>query len=765
MGSYVPRKCGIATFTKDLRDALVSEERSSTLVLAMDDRAEGYDYPEEVRFQIRAGQVKDYLTAADLLNINQIDVLLVQHEFGIYSGRSGEDVLSLMRQLRMPVITALHTVLAEPTKEQATVMRGLVKLSDRIVVMCDKGVEMLTEQKVPREKIAMIPHGIPDVPFIDPAFYKDRFALEGKTILFSFGLISPGKGIEYAIEALPEIVERHPEVMYLVLGATHPHVRKEQGDAYLVSLQRLAEKCGVDEHVLFHSRYVSLPELCRYLGGADVYLTPYLDKEQIVSGTLAYALGSGKAVVSTPYWHAEEMLADDRGVLVPFRDSQAIAQAVNGLLDDPMRRNSMRMRAYAHTRNMIWKEVGKAYVKVANEILTNRSSRPHPVHYLRALRPPTRILPEINLDHLQAMTDDTGILQHAIYEVPDRCHGYCTDDNSRALVAAMTYYDFTRDESIFPLANTYMAFIHHAFDRENGRFHNFLSYDRKWSDKATAGDVNGRAIWALGLAVARSRNEGMLSFASRAFCQAVQHIESLPSPRVWAFALIGTHAYLERFPGDSMARRLRMILAERLHDAFQRNATPEWPWCEDVVTYDNAKLPQALILSGQWLPNPAMVEQGLRTLEWLVRQQVSEDGTVSIIGNQGWLTRDGTRARFDQQPIDAMALVEACAEAFRFTGDPTWEKRARQCFGWFLGNNETNSVLYDFATGGCRDGLHPHGPNLNEGAESTLAWLNALLSMHRLERSITLAEEALLAAARLESNGAELPKAEAEEKK
>jgi len=742
MGSYVPRKCGIATFTKDLRDALAGEAQYETMVLAMDDRPEGYRYPSEVRCQIRAGQVIDYHTAADLLNINQVDVLIVQHEYGIYGGRAGEHVLALIRQLRMPVITTLHTVLTDPTPDQASVMRGLVQLSDRLVVMCDRAVTILTERHgIPPEKLAVIPHGIPDVPFVDPAFYKDQFGLEGRTVLLTFGLISPGKGIEVAIQALPRIIERHPTVTYVVLGATHPHVFKQQGDAYLTSLQRLAERHRVAEHVAFHSRYVTLEELCGYLGAADVYLTPYLNKSQIVSGTLAYALGCGKAVVSTPYWYAEEMLAGERGVLVPFRDPQALAEAVNGLLDDPVRCNAMRKRGYMHCRSMVWKEVGRQYIRLAKEVLAERKSRPRPVFYLRATHADIRMLPEINLSHLRTMTDDTGILQHAVYVVPDRSQGYCTDDNARALVAAVTYYDLTADESILPLANIYMAFLHHAFEPESRRFHNFLSYDRRWLDEVGSEDVHGRALWALGLAAARSHNEGMLSFACRLFCEAVRHAESLSAPRAWAFSLVGIHAYLERFPGDSMARRVRATLARRLYEAFLRNATPEWPWCEDVVTYDNAKLPQALILSGQWLPDGAMLEQGLRTLEWLVRIQVSDGGTVSLIGNQGWLTRDGHRARFDQQPIEAMALVEACTEAYRCTRDPVWVNRARDCFGWFLGNNDTETVLYDFATGGCRDGLHADGPNLNEGGESTLAWLNALLNMHRLHRNASLSPE------------------------
>ena len=736
LGTYVPRRCGIATFTKDLRDALVAEgERYQTQVVAVDDIPAGYAYPEEVRFQIRAGSIQDYGVAADLLNINQIDVAVIQHEFGIYGGRAGDHVLALMRNLRMPVITTLHTALTEPSPQQAAVMRELTLISDRLVVMCDRAVQILRDvYKTPRSKIAVIPHGIPDVPFVDSAFYKDQFGLEGRTILLTFGLLSPGKGLETAIEALPAIVERHPDVVYVILGAVHPHIFKREGNTYLASLQRLAQKRGVREHVAFHSRYVSLDELCRYLGAADMYLTPYTNKAQIVSGALAYAMGAGKAVISTPYWYAEEMLADGRGRIVPFDDPDALAEAAVALLDNPVQRDAMRKRAYMRCRNMVWKEVARQYILLANDILKERNRNPKPVFCFGAERTDITTLPDIDTSHLRRLTDDTGVLQHAIYAVPDRTHGYCTDDNSRALVAAVNYYDLTGDDSVLDLTNTYLSFLHHAFDADAKRFRNFLSYDRQWLDETLCEDAHGRSIWALGAVVAEAPNDAMLSFASRLFYSAVESVESLRSPRAWAFALIGMHTYLERFSGDAFVRRARATLANRLHEQYVRNASPEWPWCEDSLTYCNARLPHALILSGQWLPDQKMLEQGLRSLEWLVRLQVDESGQVSLIGNNGWLERSGARARFDQQPVDALALVEACAEAYRHTQDPVWRTRAERCFGWFLGNNDTQSVLYDYATGGCRDGLHANGPNLNEGAESTLAWLIALLDIHRLHQ-------------------------------
>lgn len=734
IGSYVPRKCGIATFTKDLRDAIASEvPRPETFVLSMDDTAEGYDYPPEVRVQIQAHKIQDYRLAADLLNINQIDVAIIEHEFGIFGGKAGSFILELARGLRMPVMTTFHTVLPEPNLDQDAVARELVSISDRVIVMSELACTLVqTAYGAPPEKVAVIPHGIPDVPFVDPSFYKDQFGLEGRKVLLTFGLLSQGKAIEVAIRALPRIVAQHPNLTYVVLGATHPHVLKREGNAYVSSLERLAAHLGVGGNVIFLNRYVPFDELCRYIGAADIYLTPYQDKSQICSGTLAYAMGMGKAVVSTPYLYAEEMLADDRGRLFPFGDSDTLARTVLELLDDRLTLDAIRKRAYLAGRRMVWKEVAHSYLEHALAVVRERTRSPRPIQQFLARKLPLEGIPEVSMSHVRTLTDDTGIVQHAVYAIPDRFHGYCTDDNARALIAALRCYEITADDSVLALASTYLAFLHHAYNPQTRCFRNFMTYDRRWTEEAGSEDSHGRAVWSLGQTVALAPNDSILSFATRLFATGVATVDRLQSPRALAFSVIGIHAYLERFSGDAHARRLRAVLAERLYGAFERNATAEWPWCEETMTYANASLPHALILAGQWLPHREMVAQGLRSLEWLLRLQVTDDGKVSLIGNLGWLAKSGQRARFDQQPIDAAALVDACAEAYRCTGDAAWRTRAVQCLGWFLGNNDTESVLHDASTGGCRDGLHADGPNLNEGAESTLAWLDALLTVHWL---------------------------------
>ena len=606
--------------------------------------------------------------------------------------------------------------------------------------MSHRAVDILkSAYSVPEEKIAFVPHGIHDVPFVDPNFYKDKFGVEGKKVILTFGLLSPNKGIEYMIQAMPEVVARHPEAVYLVLGATHPHIVRAVGEEYRQGLQQMVRELGLTRNVVFHNRFVSTEELCQYIGSADIYVTPYLSPEQITSGTLAYAVGAGKAVVSTPYWYAEEILAEGRGRLVPFRDPKELAEQVNLLLDNETERHAMRIRAYEFARGMVWENVASEYVRIAREVTEERSRHPKPTAAILPTET-TESLPEPDLRHLRTMTDDTGILQHAIYATPHRKHGYTTDDNARALNATSLYWRLYQDDSVIPLINTYLAFLIDAYDTETRRFRNYLCYDRHWLDEEGSEDAHGRALWALGLATANAPNASILSLAVRLFGEALPPTEHFTSLRAIAFTVIGIHAYLEHFAGDATARRMRVVLAEKLYDHLKGTADDDWPWFEDKVVYANARLPHALILSAQWIPNQDMGDVGLRALGWLLDMQTSKDGNLSIIGNNGWYPRGGERAPFDQQPIEAMALIEACAEACIWTRSEYWLHEARRCLDWFLGRNDLNVPLYDFKTGGCCDGLQPDGPNRNQGAESTLAWLASLLSLLKLIAARNLAD-------------------------
>ncbi|MGH7991874.1 MAG: glycosyltransferase family 4 protein [Limisphaerales bacterium] len=744
LGDYLPRKCGIATFTTDLRCAMSAEfPAMQCLVVPVNDLADGYDYPAEVRFEIAEQELPSYLRAADFLNITDVDVVCVQHEFGIFGGPAGSHVLALLRELQMPIVTTMHTVLREPNTEQRRAMRELSRLSTRLVVMTERGRELLHEvYHAPLAKIDLVPHGIPDLPFADPNYFKDEFGAAGKQMLLTFGLLSPNKGIEFALRALPEIIREFPDIVYIVLGQTHPNLLRDEGEAYRLSLERLAKDLGVQKHVVFFNRFVELEELMRFIGAADIYLTPYLTEAQTTSGTLAYAFGTGNAVVSTPYWHAAELLTAERGKLVPFRDAGAIAVAVVELLRDETLRHSMRKNAYKLGRDMVWSRVAQLYGKSFEQARQDHSFVGRKSSPIKTLDEQPGQLPELKLDHLFRMSDSTGIFQHASFTVPNFAEGYCTDDNARALVLALMLHKLGYDSpQLAGQAATYAAFLNHAFDRPRGRFRNFMSFDRHWLEEVGSEDCQGHALWALGLCVAQAGQGSFQMLAAELFEQALPVAAEFTSPRAWAFTLIGIDEYLRRLSGDRRADQIRESLTAKLMQRFADAATEDWQWFEDVVSYTNAKLPHALILSGHCLGNPAMLELGLKTLRWLVKLQTSETGAFRPIGSNGFYPRGKERALFDQQPIEAQATVSACIEAYQATSDVFWVAEARRAFEWFLGRNDLGMALYDAGTGGCRDGLHMDRLSQNQGAESTLAFLLALAEQQALQNTLASFKE------------------------
>ena len=605
IGNYLPRQCGIATFTTDLVEGLSAEAPDiHCWAAAMNDKPEGYAYPEKVRFEINQNKLSDYTVASQFLNISQTDIVCVQHEYGLFGGPAGSHLLKLLGDLRMPVVTTLHTVLKDPAPEYRAVMCKIADLSDKLVVMSRKAFDFLKDiYAVPEEKIVFIHHGIPDTPFIDPSFYKDKFGVEGKKVVLTFGLLSPNKGIENVLQALPAVIKKHPDAVYIILGATHPHILKNHGDAYRIMLQQLVRKLDIGEHVIFQNRFVELKELCEFLGIADLYVTPYLEEAQITSGTLAYAMGTGKAVISTPYWYATEMLAENRGRIVPFHNPDAMAEQIIDLLDNDVERHAMRKKAYMFSRDAIWKEVSRKYLQVFSEVRQNRTRNPRPRHsYIESIKAITNFeLPEIKLDHLKALTDDTGILQHANYTIPDRTHGYCTDDNARALlVAAMGQkYLPTNGFGLDFLSGHYLGFLLYAYNERNGRFRNFMTYSRQWMEEIGSEDAHGRAIWCLGNAVDFLDDSGHLAMSTTLFNKALRAVENFQSPRAIAFSLVGVHAYLHKFSGDSDVRRIRGVLADRLFNQFKNNGTDDWPWLENALNYANGKLPHALLMSGK----------------------------------------------------------------------------------------------------------------------------------------------------------------------
>jgi len=672
------------------------------------------------------------------LNFSNIDLVCLQHEYGIFGGRAGGHILEFLRRLRMPVATTLHTVLRDPNPDQRAVMEEVANLSDRMIVMSQQSAEILQEVfRVPIDKIDLIPHGIPDLPFTDPNFYKDQFGTEGKDVLLTFGLLSPNKGIENVIQALPKILSHHSNVTYMVAGATHPHILRCEGDKYRTSLQKLANDLGVTANVIFRNRFVSPQEMVEVIGAADIYITPYKQKAQVVSGTLAYALSAGKAIISTPYLHAIELLDEKRGALVPFDDPEGIAAKTLELLDNHTARHAMRKRAYLYARDMVWNRVAQKYMKSFDRIYDDQLRNPRATFSARHTEKTLDRLPSLNLDHLYRMTDHTGIVEHAVFVVPNYPEGYTTDDNARALIVAIFLEELGLGApGPIDLASRYLAFLWLAFDPTTQRFRNCLSYERQWQEPEGSEDSHGRALWGLGTVLGRSKIAGWTGAAGRLFELAVPAAIEFKSPRACAFALLGLQEYLESFPGDRAALSASDVLANRLLNSYRAHRSDDWNWFENVLAYSNARLPQALIRTGMRAANDEMVSAGLEALDWLVTiQRCVVNGHFVPIGSQGFYSKKTEKARFDQQPVEACAVVSACLQAYRATGKARWRKEAWSAFNWFLGDNDLEIALYDPTTGGCRDGLHPDRANENQGAEFTLSFLMALLEMRKVEEA------------------------------
>lgn len=748
ISSYIPRQCGIATFTNDLANSLISvynnngrknSNKLSVNITALNDIPEGYKYTGEVKFEIKDKRVNDYKEAAYYLNLSGNDIINLQHEFGLYGGDAGSNILYLLENIRKPVVTTLHTVLDKPNEDQLKVVQEIGEYSSYLVVQSERSEDMLKKiYGIPAEKIKFIPHGAHDVPFLDTAYYKDKFQLSEKKVLLTFGLLSPGKGIEDVISALKEVVKTYQDVVYIVLGATHPNVKRQYGEAYRNMLENLVKKNGLENNVIFINRFVGTSELLEFLLMSDIYISPYHHKEQIVSGTLTYALASGKAIVSTPYWYAEELLTDERGQIVPFKDPGAIANAVSELLLNENKRNRVKKNAYDSGRKMIWPYVAEKYLDVFNEAINGfKKSSVQVVQSNRYQSIPA--LPEVNLVHLKNMTDTTGVLQHAVFSAPNRNEGYCTDDNSRALLVAIMNKYLIQDPDIDKLVMTYLAFIHHSFNPKNGLFRNFMSYDRKWLEEAGSEDSNGRVIFVLGYIIKNSDEYPLLAISKMLFDLSFKNMEKFKSLRSLSLIAMGCIFYLQKFSGAREVGKVCRKMLERLSGQYSLNSAPSWRWFEDILTYDNARLPQALLMGGKYFNNSIFINAGLSSLEWLFDILYDKDKNyISLIGNDGWLHKGKEKPKFDQQPIEIPALIDACFQAYLITKDKEWINKIGITFSWFLGNNDRQEPLYDFITGGCYDGLTSSMTNQNQGAESTVCWLNALHRMYRIREELQI---------------------------
>jgi glycosyltransferase involved in cell wall biosynthesis len=729
VGNHLPRRCGIATFTSDLtRSIAAAAPELQSFVVAMNDVGRQHSYPAQVRFQVAEDDLAAYRRCAQYLNTSGVDLVLLQHEYGIFGGKCGSHVLTLLRELRMPIVTTLHTILTSPSPLQRATLEAIIELSERVVVMSEHGASTLRElHRTPAAGIDVIPHGIPLA--VEGTHGKSQLGFADQKVILTFGLLSPDKGVEYVIEAMPAILEQHPKTTFVVLGATHPHVKERHGEAYRLELQSRVRRLRLGASVVFHDRFVEDDELAEFLAAADIYVTPYLNPQQSTSGTLARAVAAGRAVISTPYWHARELLTEGRGLLVPVRDASAIARAATDLLSNDEARAELGRRAREHARASEWPVVAQSYLQSFERALSGPPHRERPPPSWQ-LAPPAD-LPELNLDHLRAMTDDTGLIQHATFDVPRYEEGYCLDDNARALLL-MTLLEETsgaRVKESRSISARYFAFVSFAFNHETRRFRNFMSYARHWLEDVGSEDSHGRAVWALGTVAGRSGEPSRQGLARQLFQFALPPVSSFTSPRAWAHALLGINEFLRAFPDDAFAQSVRKDLVEKLCALYRRYATQDWRWFEDSLTYENARLSQALIVSGDAMSSEEVSSIGLRSLDWLAVAQSSAEGQFAPVGSNGFHSKGGQKAQFDQQPIEAAAMVSASLDALRVSGDARWARYARSAFDWFLGHNHLGLPLYDAATGGCRDGLHRERLNENQGAESTLSFLMALLEV------------------------------------
>ncbi|WP_414713663.1 glycosyltransferase family 4 protein, partial [Sphingomonas sp.] len=727
IGNHPPRLCGIATFTSDTANALrAAFPAVSVDVYAMNDVGSDHAYAGRVVAEIDQDDIADYRAAARIIDQSGAQVVMVQHEYGIFGGPAGANLITLLDRVRAPVVVVLHTVLESPDLDQRTVIEALARRASKLIVMADKGRDILERlHGVPRDQIAVVPHGVPDRPYGRAAEKKRQFGFEGRKVLMTFGLLSPNKGIETMLRALPAIVADNPSTLYVVLGATHPHLVAREGEAYRNGLVALADELGMHDHVRFVDGFLEQDLLLDYVEAADIYITPYLHEAQITSGTLSYAVSLGKPVVSSPFWHAVELLADDVGILAGFGDSAAFARAINGLLSDPDRMERIGERAYAIGRGMTWETAAHRYMDIMRAAV-----RRQPV---RMVHRPTADLAVVapDLTGVERITDGCGMIQHSIFAVPDRAHGYCVDDNCRALML-MHRIGGTAEARADQLATIYASFVQHAWNGETGRFRNFMGFDRTWLESVGSEDSFGRSLWSIGDTAARARKADLRRWALHLFDQVAPHALQLGSPRTWAFALLGADAVLDVHPGHGLALRLvrhfGAMLATRLADARRAG----WTWFEAVLGYDNARLPEALIRAGARTGNRGWIDDGIAAFDWLESVQTTPDGDFRAVGTESFGREYQAPLPFDQQPLEAWATIDAALTAHRITGDTRWQAAAVRAYRWYLGANDVGIPVAAISDGGCYDGLMSDRVNLNQGAESVLAFQFACCAMASL---------------------------------
>jgi len=723
IASYPPRECGIGTFTNNLFKSILNTDikNNEGYIVAISDHDVFYKYPEEVKLVIRQDHQIDYLEAVEYINLSGSDICVLEHEFGIFGGRDGDYILPLLHKLQIPLVVTLHTILKTPSYNQKTTLCKICQIADKVVVMSLKAIDFLVDiYNVPKEKIVLIEHGVPDIHF-KPENCRKEFKIGEKKVLFTFGFLGRNKGIETVIRALPVIVEKHPNVLYIVLGKTHPNVLRESGEEYRISLMRMVKSLNIEKNVVFLNKFLDEQELFKYLYACDIYITPYPHEAQITSGTLSYAVGIGAGVVSTPYWHAEELLANGRGRLFTFNDSDDLSLTLLDLFDHPEELQAIKKRAYDYGLGITWPKTGDKYCKVVQEVVKNVSKEIETVHKEMDLL----VLPTFSLKHVNRMTDDTGIFQHAKFGIPNLKEGYCMDDNARALLMATMNYRQLKDPRSLELSTIYLSYIHYM-QNPDGTFRNFLSFNRNFLDELGSEDSFGRTIWALGYLLGNSPNDNFYQSAKQIFFNATPNFENLQSIRSVANTIIGISYYLKSAPYDENMIEKLQLLVNTLIKNYDENSTPDWQWFEQIIAYDNGLLPLALLHASEILKDDKVTNAAYESMNFLSSLTLT-DKNLSVIGNEEWYKKGGIRSIYSQQPVDAMAMVLMFHQAFHLTKDKKYISKIYTCFLWFIGENDLKLNLYDFETHGCNDGFDINGVNQNQGAESTLAYLISYL--------------------------------------
>jgi len=723
LSNFPPKECGIATFTKDLSSAMDRRwnPKLKSRVIAITENTALYNYNKKVIMEISKEDIESYIQIAKKINENDnIKIVSIQHEFGIFGGEYGSYLIPFLEAIKKPAVLTFHSVLPNPDEMRKKIVNAICSRCEGVIVMANTAVDILEKDYgIEREKIHVVHHGIPNVSFQKNNSFKQKLNLNEKIILSTFGLLSRGKGIEYLIKSLPSLVKKYPNLLYLIIGETHPAVRKEEGEEYRNELIALVEKLGLKNNVKFYNKYLTLKEIVSYLLATDIYICTNLERNQITSGTLAYALGCGRAVVSTPSIYAEEMLSDNRGVLAKFKDPESYAKAIDSILSDKEFKEVLEKNAYTFSRTMIWSNVAYKYLKIFNQIIHLRKDT-------------TEKFPKIKLDHLKRLTDDFGIVQFAIQSTPDKAFGYTLDDNARALIVAALHYKLFKSESSNQLAKTYLNFLEQAQD-ETGDFKNQHRNKEEISNPHSE-DAFGRAVWSLGFVLNESQDPEIIEKAKKIFENSFQSTSKINSARAIAFAIMGLSYYYKTYPKEEILAKIKE-LAEKLKQLYEKESAENWNWFEPSLTYSNGKLPKAMFLAYESTKDKKYLEIAEKTLNFLSDLYIV-DGKLSPIGQNGWYNRHDKRAFFDQQPSDASSLVQAFLTAYKVTKNPDYYEKAVLAFNWFLGKNHLDQMIYDEISGGCFDGLGKHSLNFNQGAESTISYLIARLMLEEQKKEI-----------------------------